>query len=58
MQGHTLAFSEEEVQFITDKGVKRAREENPAQALLFPLELPSTFLSFSIICFESVDMGT
>lgn len=59
MQGHTLAFSEKEVQFITDRDVKKAREENPAQALLFPLGLPSaSFSSFSITCFESVYMAS
>lgn len=59
MQGHSLAFSEKEVELITDRDVKRAREENPAQAVLFSLGLLSaSFSSFSITSFESVYMGS
>lgn len=55
MQGHTLGSSEKEVHFITDRDVKRAREENSAQVLLLPPGLLSaSFSSFSITWFESL----
>lgn len=36
MQGHVVGSNEKEVHFVTDRDVKRAREENSAQVLLCP----------------------
>jgi len=52
MQGRMLGSSEKEVPFVTDRDVKRAREDNSAHVLLLPLGLPSA--SFSITWFESL----